>query len=321
MGQTFRKPTADDFEFPDDATPQEIDSFLKKQAPIKVDAPPPKSHTWSDRLGLNEPTESMVGGFLRGSGAAAVDMAQGAASEVSQMMQDKLATENANGGPLARPDSIPERQMPEALKTEAPQTTAGTIGTYAPTVAGMAVPVGGAAKAAVNAYPRLSRAGEKFKDVMGAAKDMTLDMAAPGDAAVRIMTLAEHGGTLPITVGKFLRYATDPKQPPMTYEVARDFASNISRLSADEMGRLTPVMRREVAHLRVALNKSIADVAKKAGKGEDYAAAMREYANAMRLRGMSDAMIKGAKKAAPLATAAGLGYWLTNKVRNAVGGE
>lgn len=40
MGQQYRRPTADDFEFPDDATPQEINAFLLKQPPIKVTAPP-----------------------------------------------------------------------------------------------------------------------------------------------------------------------------------------------------------------------------------------------------------------------------------------
>lgn len=38
MGQQYRRPTAEDFEFPEDATPQEIDAFLKKQPPIRAEA-------------------------------------------------------------------------------------------------------------------------------------------------------------------------------------------------------------------------------------------------------------------------------------------
>jgi len=40
VGQRLRKPTADDFEFPSDATPEEIEAFVRKQPPIKVETPP-----------------------------------------------------------------------------------------------------------------------------------------------------------------------------------------------------------------------------------------------------------------------------------------
>jgi hypothetical protein len=43
---------------------------------------------------------------------------------------------------------------------------------------------------------------------------------------------------------------------------------------------------REVANLRVTLNKSIAETAKAAGKTEEYLQAMKEYSQAMRIRGV-----------------------------------
>ena len=43
-----------------------------------VEAESAQRPTWSDRLGLNTPTDLRVKGFLRGSGGAVVDVAQGA---------------------------------------------------------------------------------------------------------------------------------------------------------------------------------------------------------------------------------------------------
>jgi hypothetical protein len=115
-------------------------------------------------------------------------------------------------------------------------------------------------------------------------------------------------------VRQFIQYVTDPKKPPMTYEVARDFASNISKLSVKETTSLPPAMKREIAELRVVLNKAVADTAGKAGMGREYASAMTEYAKAMRVRKTLEDAVKGIKQAAPYATAAGAGAWLGNKI-------
>src|SRR5207253_11041554 len=101
-----------------------------------------------------------------------------------------------------------------------------------------------------------------------------------GEVALRIQQLADRGASMPQAVSKFLRRITDPEKAEMTYEEARDFASNISRLSANEFQRLSPVVAKEVAGLRVTLNRAVADAAGKAGKGQEYAQAMTEYARA-----------------------------------------
>ena len=123
---------------------------------------------------------------------------------------------------------------------------------------------------------------------MGAAKDVPIDVSAPGNVALRIYELAERGASMPKSVRDFLKRVTDPEKATLTYSEARDFASNISRLSANEMGRLTPVVANEVHKLRLALNKSVEVAARQAGKGDDYLAAMREYARAMKVRGAAE---------------------------------
>lgn len=295
-------------QFPDDASDQEIGEALEG---LQVKSPTTqgaKPTTWSDSLGLNEPTASPVVGFMRGAGAGAVDFAQGVVSNVTGQMNTKLGAENT----VRREAGLrPTATLPTV---ETPQNFSGSAGHLAPTVAEMAIPAGSVAKTAAKAIPSTTRAAENFSEVMGAAGRIPIDITAPGKVALRIQELAERGGSMPMAVRKFLVRVTDPNKAAMNYEEGRDFASNISRLSSNELGRLTPVVAKEVAELRVALNHANAMAAKQAGKGAEYAAAMKEYAQAMRVRNIVNAAIDGAKQTAPYATAAGAGYWLTKKL-------
>jgi hypothetical protein len=215
---------------------------------------------------------------------------------------------------LGRPEGDSYQRVSEGARlTSTPQQIGGAL----ETAVELAVPI----KAAAGAIPTTAKAGRKFQEVMGAARNVPVDVNGPGQVALRINELAERGGSMPMAVRKFLNRVTDPNKPGMVYEEARDFASNISRLSANEFQRLTPVVAKEVATLRVALNKAVAEAASKAGKGEEYAQAMNEYARAMKLKNAVDAAVDGAKRGIPYATAAGVGYWLTTKVRQALGGE
>lgn len=197
--------------------------------------------------------------------------------------------------------------------TNAPQMVGGGL----ETAAEMAIPVG----KAVEAVPTVAKAGKKFESVMAAAKNLPVDVNGPGQVALRINQLADRGGSMPMAVRKFLGRITDPAKGDFTYQEARDFASNISRLSANEYSRLTPVVAREVANLRVSLNQAVADTAKAAGKLDEYRSAMKEYAQAMRIRDAISAVAEGAKKSVPYATAAGAGYWLTSQLRRMLGSE
>lgn len=284
--------------------------------PLRVNT---RAQTWSDRLGLNVPTESRMTGLLRGSGAGAVDLVQGAVSAITGQLNNKLRTENANVNALAnavgQQTPIPSKAtLPDVAQ---PQNLSGTIGGVLPVLGEMALP-GGAPKAikvASDAIPRTARAGEKFQSVMAAARDIPIETKAVGDVALRIQELAERGGSMPMSVRKLLNRMTDPNKAALTYEESRDFASNISRLSADDYKRLTPVVRREVAALSAELNLANARAAQKAGKGAEYKSAMREYAQAMKLKEMAQNAMKAGKKIAPWATAAGAAEYLTRDLR------
>lgn len=214
-----------------------------------------------------------------------------------------------------------DMRNPVFRRAEEALTAANTpqmVGKGLEVAAEMALPTGVAA----NAVPRAARAAGKFQEVMAAAKHVPVNADAAGEVGLRIMQLAERGGgSLPRPVSQFLQRITHPDKAPMVYEEARDFASGISRLSANEFQRLTPAVAREVAGLRVALNKGVAEAAAKAGKGREYAQAMSEYGKAMKLRGIIDDVVTGAKKALPYAGAAAAGTWLTKEALALLGGD
>ncbi len=281
-----------------------------------VEEQPAKAQTWSDRLGLNEPTESVGVGFLRGSGAGLVDMLQGAVSNVTGQMNAKLDAENAVGAAHGG------RQVATLPRVEQPDNFSGTVGGVLPVAGEMALGGVPAGRQIARSIPSATRAGARFQEVMGAAQDVVVDAAEMGDKALRIQQLAERGGSMPKSVRDLLRRLTDPEKPAMAYRESRDFASNISRLSADEYSRLTPVMAREVAELSAAMNKANATAARSVGKGAEYKAAMREYARAMDIKDAIDTAVKGAKRAAlPAAGIGGAAYWMTGKLQSLLGGE
>lgn len=190
----------------------------------------------------------------------------------------------------AAPASAPtEPPAPKGLQWKPEHAALGAQIDSAPMMAEGEFPnVIAGAKAVAGLIPRAVRAGAKFQQVMGAAKAVPIDITGPGNTALRIMQLSERGGVMPKAVRDLLKRMTDPNKPPMAYEEARDFASNISRLSADEFNRLTPALRREVGNLRVTLNRAVEKAADTAGKGKEYRSAMKEYARAARGREMVD---------------------------------
>jgi hypothetical protein len=193
-------------------------------------------------------------------------------------------------------------------------STADAIGRMG--VAGAAAGVMGAIPEAIGAIPTTAKAGPLFQQVMSKAKDVPVDVNPAGEHALRIAQLAERGGRLPKPVSDFLRYATNPDKPPMTFEVARDFAKSLGRLSVNERNAMIPEVQREVAIMAGKLSKSVADAAGKAGVGQAHAEAMTQYARAKGVEKMLDEFLAGARKSLPWmlqGSAAAAGFYGTKK--------
>lgn len=178
--------------------------------------------------------------------------------------------------------------------------------------------LGPVAKGVKALIPSAERAGANFETVMQAAKNVPIDVREPGKVALRIHELASRGGSMPKSVRDILNRMTDPNKGELTYGEARDFYHNISRLSADEYKRLTPVIRREIGQLRVALNKSLEGAAQNVNRLPEYKAAMREYARSAQVRGIVDDTVQSFKK---YALPGGLAYYAYGKLSGLVGGE
>lgn len=310
--QYVKLPDGSYAKFPDSMNDEQIASALKASAP---------SPTWSDKLGLNEPTPpgTPVQAGLKGAAAGAVDLAQGVTGAAGRTVMGAVDLGNTMRGALGMPQVQPKPGVREAV-TQVPDTFSGQTGRALETGAELAaggIP-GGAAVA--DALPSTARAKQGFQAVMSAAREVPVELGGKGgvgDVALRIKDLADRGGSLPKAVNDLLKYATDPKKPALTYEVARDFASNISRLSVNEITKLTPVMQREVAELRVVLNKAVGQAAGLAGKGQEYANAMNEYARAMRARQFLGDTLK--RYAIPASAGAAGGYVLDRVLSGAKG--
>ncbi len=283
---------------PIDAAPP---GFVPDASPVLAAAPP---RTWGDTA------LDVAKGVAKGAAGTVL----GAGELVGMIPGVRPAIDALYGQP-----GISEQAFREARQATTATNAPQMVGKGLETLGELAVPVGQAAEA----IPTAAKAGAKFQEVMGAARSIPVDVNAPGQVALRIQQLSERGASMPMVVRKFLNRITDPAQAAPTYEEARDFASNISRLSSQEYQRLSPVVAREVANLRVTLNKAVGDAAAKAGKGAEYAKAMNDYARAMKIRDTVDAVIAGAKKAAlPAAIgggAAGAGYWVTSKLKDLLG--
>jgi hypothetical protein len=147
----------------------------------------------------------------------------------------------------------------------------------------LAVAGGPGLDAAVTAVPNRAYAAKLFENVMADAKDVPVSLSKSGDAILRVKELADAGTSMPQSIQKLLNRVTKPGSKPLTYSEARDFYSNITRLSADEAGRLNPIMKKQIGIVTNALKTDIGEAAGRVGQMGNYYAALQDYAKASQL--------------------------------------
>lgn len=146
--------------------------------------------------------------------------------------------------------------------------------------------------------PSAARAGAVFQDIKATAGDVPLDVSKVGNSALELWDQADRGANLPPAVRKLVLRLSRPGSEPITYEEGKDFQSNISNLSANEKMNLKPNTVRLLGQLNSDLKDSLGDAADTVGKGQKFADAMKEYHQAMKLKGFSDSAISSAWKIA-----------------------
>lgn len=223
------------------------------------------------------------------------------------------ATANQIAGPLIGPVTAAQgvaEKSPLKFLTGALQTASPALAFSAPEAVEGAPAAADAAGAAMyknvpflgKLFASGTRAGENFKQAAAAAKDNPVPITDELSGALsRYQQLVDAGGSRALSVNKLLNRVTSPDKGPLTYGEARDFYSNISRLSADEMQRLTPVMKQQIGAIRAALNNAVQGTANQAGVGPQYSQAMSEFAQAARNKDL-------ATKAAKIGAGAAVGH-------------
>lgn len=196
----------------------------------------------------------------------------------------------------------------EQAKTDLP----GALGKTATDVAAIAAPL--AIAKGIDMLPSAERAGATFAEVKGAAGEVPIDMARPGNTALELYEQSQRGATLPKVVRDFVKRATSPGDEPITYAEAKDFQSNVSALSADERMKLKPNTKRLLGQLNADLKDSLESAADIKGKGEQFTDAMKEYHHAMQLHNFSEE----AKSALWKAALTGVGLYGAKKILESV---
>jgi len=213
------------------------------------------------------------------------------------------------GGDLIRRGLGMERivDTPAVQAVTQPANPAQSLGRTVETAAEM-LPVASAGIRAAKATPGLvarglgiskTRAVANLESAAKAAKDVIVDVNAPGEAAIRIMGLRDTGAKgVPMVVNRFVQRITDPAKGPVTFEEARKFYSNLSRLSVNERNAMNGTVKYEVGGLVRALSDEITKAAGAVGKADDYTAGVSEYARYAKAKAKAPKVAKIAAGAA-----------------------
>lgn len=301
------------------ATPEadvDYDALARQHGAIDADAPAMPAGATAGMLPPSaprtEPRHRLTGvpGILSGIGVGVGRSIAGAGRAIEGVtgmnlpdlpIEEQAATPSEQVGAFAErvgeyaiPAGMIGRSMaaaPMALRALAQGSAAGAVGTaqggdvrsgiVPALLAGGATMVpgvieGGRRLAGVSS----TRAAANIQAATKAATGAVVDTQAPGRAGLRAMELQAAGGSMPRAATQFMRRITDPKAADLTFEEARDFYSNLSRMSSNDFGRLNPVMQRQIGEMRAALHEALVASAESVGAGQQYASGIKEYAKA-----------------------------------------
>ena len=152
---------------------------------------------------------------------------------------------------------------------------------------------------AINEIPSRTHAAQILNDISSSASDVPVIPHDTMPALDKWREFTEAGGraTKPITkMSNRLEDILTPKTgelpaEPMNFPEGRRFYTNISRTTA-KPGFLRraiespamPDLRRNAGNVRMALNNDLTNTASSIGRGDEYTNALREYAQASKLR-------------------------------------
>lgn len=218
---------------------------------------------------------------------------------------------------MERPLEKPELQ--EALKPQNEAEKFGSMAEEAVELVGAGEPLLKAGMKAPGVLAKVAgiskpRAVSNLATAAEAAKNVVLNVEKPGQVALQLTEARQFGKYVPRVVDNFVREITDPNAAPMTFEKARKYYSSISELSADEYGKLAPMVKRGIIQLKQALQAELTNAASSVGKGEEYVKGIKEYARASKVAEKAPKVAKIAAGSAAGAVGAGAGYGIVQRL-------
>lgn len=160
--------------------------------------------------------------------------------------------------------------------------------------------------------PSMARAGDALQGIKAEVGNAPVSLTRSAPILQRLAELSERGGAGKVPSGVMQMLQRSQETFPMEYPEANDYASNISRLSREEAEKVrsVPQVASQLRQLKSAFRGDIGDTASQFGRGEDYAKAIKEYAQAARLKGLVQSAGKMAARSAVPAAGAGGAYEL-----------
>ena len=152
--------------------------------------------------------------------------------------------------------------------------------------------VGGpATTASIDAIPSAKFAGQQLENLAQSAGNTAVPLSNALTPLQRLAELSERGGSgsVPAGVMQLLQRSQSPID--MAYPEARDFASNISGLSALEKMALKPQVGAQMNALRSGIHGDIAN-ALGPEDGQKYIDAITEYAKAQQAKQVAQKALK-----------------------------
>lgn len=167
--------------------------------------------------------------------------------------------------------------------------------------------LGGGGPAASRAVPSFERSAgmlDQASTAVGQAPLKVTDQLSK--AASDIYEQKDFASQVPRVAQKFFQRITNP-DAETTWDDARKFYTNISRLSADEMGQMNPNTKRLMGNLRVALDDALQQMANEGGVGQQYRGGMQGYRSAAQWAGLKERAADAAKDYAAWAARGAIG--------------
>jgi len=163
--------------------------------------------------------------------------------------------------------------------------------------------------------PSAKRSGEALSHIESLIGHQPIDVARPGEAALRSFQLAREGNPAPgKPIRDFLARTTAPDRltaggaeithPPLTFGEGRNlYSAGRGKLATDEMTRMNGKQIKALGDFTNDLGTSLSNTAAEHGQGEQYSKALTEYRRAKQLQ----SGLKTAGKIAGGAAVAGAG--------------